>query len=210
MKKPNPYPRVSARSVLDAVEQWAEGFVMLRETGSLLGGLDRVDAILIPVSYDTMLWRALKYDQGPVGVEVKVSRSDFLNGLHSGQFDRYADYLSGLYIATTKDCCRTQEVPRCFGHLVCTRRHGRSRVKSGDNDILACVCRRHPTFEPMVWDQKKLFKLFHRFMQWFVEKQKAEKRRCVRTTKEVQRRFGQILAAAHREANLGSRGASAG
>ena len=133
------YPSLfSAVDVLDAVEQWADGCVLLRETQVFRNG--RMDGVLIRAHFNSVLKKS-----GLYGVEVKLRRSDFLKGLNSGQFDRYAQSMNGLYIATSQGVCKTSEIPRQFGHLVVSNR----------GDELQCVCRRKARYtakEPLSGD----------------------------------------------------------
>ncbi len=128
-------PCFTSGQVLDGVERWVEGCLLVRETESL-PGLDsgRIDGLLVPVDSLAAIHKT-KVRMGLIGVEVKIHRSDFLRGLKAGQFDRYAQALSGLYIATTGIVCKTREVPRAYGHLVVNRRPGYGSI---------CVCKRHP------------------------------------------------------------------
>ncbi len=133
MPKPY-YPCFTAKQVLDGVEQWVEGCILVRETGALWSG-NRIDGLLVPVHWSAKIHQRAKVRLGLVGVEVKIRRGDFLRGLKSGQFDRYAEALSGLYIATTGPVCKTREIPRDFGHLVVNKSRGHGVV---------CICKRHP------------------------------------------------------------------
>lgn len=112
--------------VLDGVETWSfsSGAFLLRETGVIRDG--RLDGLLFPTSWDANL------PAGLWGVEVKVSRSDFQRGLREGQFEKYSKQITGLYLATGHDVCKTSEVPKGVGHLIVTR------TGAG----LICSCRR--------------------------------------------------------------------
>lgn len=163
---------ITAKTVLEAVEQWADGYIMLTELEHReLEG--RPDAVLISygrvahcmktqttrekvVGVSDYWWRPRL-----IGIEVKVSRTDFLKGLRTGQFERYRDsQLAGLYVATGKEVCRTKELPAGVGHLVVTARPG------GD---WRCICRRHPSYHdvelsvPFVWCI--LFQVARKFRQ---------------------------------------------
>ncbi len=129
------HPCFDAAQVLDGVEQWVDGCVLVRETKGIPGfSTGRIDGLLVPMGWTAAIRRA-KVQLGLIGIEVKISRGDFQRGLKSGQFERYAKALSGLYIATTGSVCKTSEVPREYGHLVVNRRHGYGTV---------CICKRHP------------------------------------------------------------------
>jgi hypothetical protein len=121
-----PYPTIhSARTALDAVEKWAESCYLLRETESLRCG--RLDGILVPTAWDANI------KPGLTGIEVKISRADFLRGLKSGQFERYEEKVNAMFIVTTQGICKTAEVPVCCGHLIVG-----NRPTYGPT----CVCRR--------------------------------------------------------------------
>lgn len=116
---------LTAKTVLDAVELWADGCYLLRETGQVCSG--RLDGLLVPVHWEAKIGRGLG------GVEVKVSRSDFLRGLKEGQYERYAKNVNLMYVATHKDVCKTSEIPAGIGHLVVC-----IRPKIGP----VCICKR--------------------------------------------------------------------
>jgi hypothetical protein len=136
-------PTNNAVQALNAVQQWAAGCVLLRETGVFRNG--RMDGVLVRTHFNSVL-----KEHGLYGIEVKLSRSDFLAGLKNGQFDRYVLDVNGLYIATAVNVCKTSEIPKQFGHLVVHRRdHG-----------LQCVCRRHARFKKIVpLDEDLLWRL---------------------------------------------------
>ncbi len=140
----------SPKVVLDAVEQWASGCYLLRETAAIREG--RIDGLLVPTHWDALC------PTGFLGIEVKVHRSDFLRGLNSGQFTRYTEQTNGLYLATVKGVCKSAEVPPGVGHLIATRRAGYG---------LVCVCRRHPVIQNRQFDEKMvwrvIFDLFDQF-----------------------------------------------
>lgn len=111
----------------------------------------RVDVLLVPVNAGAAVmehrmetlpsgstcWPAFWSRPGFVGVEVKATRSDFARALGSGQFDRYAAALSGLYVLTSPGVVRRGELPDGLGHL------------SLRTDGAAVVARRHPKFRPV-------------------------------------------------------------
>jgi len=112
LKPAEPFRRpVVAKSVLDGIERWAAGYHLLRETGAVIAN-GRLDGVLVPVGWET------RARPGIYGVEVKVSRTDFLRGLNGGQFDRYLAKVNCLYLATGPDVCKTAEVPLEIGYLV--------------------------------------------------------------------------------------------
>lgn len=161
---------ISAHSVLSAVERWASSTCMIREI-ELLGhappaekgynqshrdrmaqAFGRLDALLIPYKpwecpwskkVGGWIWRQAKL----VGVEVKVSRSDFNAGLKKGQYERYGDNLAGLYVATPAGLIKTAELPKGVGHLVVRERHSnRDSGRTFRPHEYVATCRRHPTF----------------------------------------------------------------
>jgi len=148
MAKNVPYrPVFSAEGALKAIERWAPGYMLLRETSALRIG--RLDGLLVPVSGAAPIMRvqrdrrgvrqdSRKIYPGLVGIEVKLRRDDFLRGLNNGQYTRYARCLAGLYIATPKGICRTSEIPDFAGHLIVAQRPGYG---------LVCVCRRNPHWQ---------------------------------------------------------------
>ena len=113
--------------VLDQVERWCSKWgLLLREKGLLWEfgrevKIGRIDGLIVPTS-----WKAPNYGTkepfGLIGVEVKVTRSDFLRGLKSGQYEFYAEKLSGLYVAGPVGVVSKKEVPEHVGVLFVGRR----------------------------------------------------------------------------------------
>ncbi len=125
--------------MLEAVEKWADGYMMLRETGIAVNG--RVDALLVPIGRAAHCMKRLS---GPfwkrprlVGVEIKTNRGDFIRGSKNQQYERYAETLGGLYVATLRGVCQTSELPAGVGHLV---------VYMAPTRCWKTVCRRHPEY----------------------------------------------------------------
>lgn len=147
--------RWESNRVLDAVERWADGYRIIRETGIVnVGG--RIDALLIPFNKDAHCMKDTTkafFDRPRLlGVEVKVSRSDFHRGLREGQFDRYAAALSGLYVAAPHGIIKTAEIPDGVGHLVIR----------GEK----CVCKRHPNYRDVDVDRDVPWRLlFHLYTE---------------------------------------------
>ncbi|MBE7466722.1 MAG: hypothetical protein HS116_24905 [Planctomycetes bacterium] len=148
----------TAKEVLDCVDTWAEDMLMVRETGIVdVGG--RLDALLVPIGHQAVCMRALRgsYWKRPrvVGVEVKVSRADFLRGLKEGQYERYAKALSGLYIAGPRGVFSTKEIPDYIGILTVYKPPFR---RSREH----CACVRHPKFSEKPLNAESAWKLlFH-------------------------------------------------
>ena len=148
---------LTASQVLDAVELWAYGFRLVRETGICVEPGFRVDGLLVPVNREAPglfgRGRGIPWWDRPAiyGVEVKVSRSDFLRGLREGQFDRYGTRLGGLYLAAPYGIVRPYEVPKHVGYLT---------VRTTGS---AAVCFRHPEFRRSDLDQETMWRLIWRF-----------------------------------------------
>ncbi len=147
-----------ADDMLDAVERWALEYWMGRETGCVLEGQGRLDAFLVPSREQCS---SVKKNRrfGIIGVEVKVTRSDFLNGLRHGQYDRYNDDpgVSGLFLVTPKGLVKGAEVPKHIGHIVVNT--SKPRVKDW-----TASCRRNPTFKSNETPSNVLWRLIM-FMQ---------------------------------------------
>lgn len=129
---------------LEVVEAWAEGYWMIQETG-IVTPRRRLDALLVPVTGEA---RCMKRFRGSfwkrvrlLGVEVKISRQDFLKGLKSGQFDHYDKHVSGLYVVVPMDenVGKMSELPPNVGFI--------EIEKSGPRAKWICHCRRHPKFK---------------------------------------------------------------
>lgn len=148
-------------TMLDAVERWATGYWLIRETGIVdVGG--RLDGLLVPMNRDASCMESsrrvgvpqkLRFFARPVllGVEVKVTRADFLRGLREGQYDRYAEKLGGLYVAVPRGACRVAELPDGVGLLVAGRDFCDPRF--------TVVCRRNPTLRYVEMGQETFWRL---------------------------------------------------
>ncbi len=131
---------MTAGEILDAIDDAYGGhYMMIRETGILCEadpanakGIGRMDALLVPWSSqaDCMLQNTDKWfwDRPRlIAIEVKVNRADFLKGLREGQYERYANQVSGLYLAVPRPdhpvrkyreqdrVCKLKEVPKSVG-----------------------------------------------------------------------------------------------
>lgn len=155
----------AAKCVLDAVEAWARPCnYLIRETGIVFVGKvengqarnGRLDGLLVPIDGRATTMKSLTEEYFwnrccLVGVEVKVSRSDFLHGLKRGQYEQYRSSLGGLYVATPKGICKTSEIPAGIGHLV---------VLNGRNE--RAVCARRPQLKVIQYDPDVPWRiLFH-------------------------------------------------
>lgn len=210
---------IPAKFILNAVEPWASGCYMLREIELLAEGeapppqnryeemtaakrdraaqsVGRLDALLVPFNPWEAPWtskiggwayRAARL----VGIEVKRSRSDFINGLKKAQFERYGAALAALYIATPHGMVKTSEVPPQFGHLV---------IYSGGSDHeqsrLRCVCKRHAKFEDRQPAPEMFWKLLHAITKDCETSKRELRQKWERARKEIGRRAGAMIAAA--------------
>jgi hypothetical protein len=132
---------------------------------------------------------------GLYGVEVKVSRSDFLRGLNSGQFEKYLNQLNGLYVVTYPEVCKTNEIPRNIGHLVVTDRSQRG----------VAVCRRKAAKRPFPLDEGMLWRiLYDAFDQQ--RKQLREERGIIeQTLRKIRHHVGDRLVKAAENIEQGLR-----
>lgn len=182
-----------AKWVLDATEQWASGYMMIRETGIVFVGRienehatpGRLDALLVPVSPKAPCMIPTKeyfwYRCGLIGVEVKVSRDDFLRGLREKQYQRYNDALSGLYVAAPRGVLKTAELPEGVGHLVYVQepRHN-SRI----------ICKRHPAFKKAKLDPDVPWRIVFEIAEQYRKKQHKERR----DRKSASARFAEVVS----------------
>ncbi len=133
----------TAGEILDAIDEAYGGhYLMIRETGILCNFSGRMDALLVPWSSQadcmvqntgTWFWERPRL----IAIEVKVKRSDFLKGLRDGQYERYANQVSGLYIAVPRPdhpvkrfreqdrVCKLKEIPKGVG-LITVKRFGKA------------------------------------------------------------------------------------
>lgn len=167
-----------AEQVLDAVESWAHGAFLIRETGALRNG--RMDGILIPYLYECSL------DFGIWGVEVKVSRSDFLAGLRKGQYERYEADVDGLFVATPRGVCKTSELPKKCGHLVIGPNPRIPRTRH-------CICRRRPKTKHTPLDDGACRRLLFAMGRQFFQSEWASWREVRDAKREVGRAGAAII-----------------
>lgn len=154
---------LGVRWTLDAVENWATGaYWMERETGIVLEGSGRLDAVLVPISHDASAFKT-KYARGNslglLGIEVKLSRADFLAGMRRGQFESYRDDpgIVGLFVVTPRGICKTAELPGGVGHLVVNEKERPS--------LWTAVCKRNPIIADRPTPPSVLWRLIFR-MRW--------------------------------------------
>lgn len=173
----------ASERILKAVEQWAVGrWWMIRETKAAVNG--RIDALLVPVYFDAARanpaggnW-AMTFHL--IGVEVKASRADFKRGLDEGQFDRYAESLPALYLATPPEI-KTKEIPEGLGHLI---------VYRWDH----CVCKRRPAFRKVPLTEPDCWRIIMKMAQEFRKAGRERDDRLKRAQEKVGERFGAIFA----------------
>ena len=156
---------MNARTVLNHVEKWASGYWMIRETGLCFPDSRRIDALLVPVGQNAHCLKTLRcsyFDRSClVGVEVKVSRSDFLKGLNSGQFEGYDEHLAGMYVAGPRGVFKANEVPAGIGVLTLRHQSRETRI----------TCQRHPKYTDARTDTEQLWRIFHKLWDSFIQEQ---------------------------------------
>uniref|UniRef100_A0A6M3M2G6 Uncharacterized protein n=1 Tax=viral metagenome TaxID=1070528 RepID=A0A6M3M2G6_9ZZZZ len=150
---------------MDAVEQWATDFLLIREIG-IVSGNRRLDGVLVPKSGEGV-WRYMKNGPGfwdwfgLLGLEVKMTRGDFQRGVNDGQFERYRKAVAGLFLVTPPKMLKPAEVPDGLGHLIVYQRSG-----SG----LVCTCRKKPEIRKVEPTSEQMWRLIFRIVQATDEK----------------------------------------
>ena len=99
-------------------------------------------------------------DVALIGVEVKRSRPDFLNGIKKGQYERYHNALNGLYICTSQGIAKASEIPKKFGHLV---------IKDEFTSDIRCICRRHPEYHKVEYPEFTAWQIMARVYKEHVD-----------------------------------------
>jgi len=187
-----------AKQVLDGVERWAKisGFELIREIK--LNVDSRIDGLLVPVSKDAPMmgkntkeyfWRRA----GFVGVEVKMTRTDFMSGLRKDQYDRYDGLLPGIYVATPPKICKTSELPPQVGHIIVHRKpYETVRKVWGEHREWENIvtCRRHPSFTISPVDEQLFWRVFFRMKK----QQKEEMKIREKVYKEAMKSAGEKMA----------------
>ena len=149
-----------------------------------------MDAVLIPTMFTAMSYKRLKFSQSIVCLEVKRTRADFLSGLKNGQYAKYADHCSGLYIVTPYGIVKPKEIPKEYGHLVVTRRF----VSDGRDDYYGvCVCKRHPRWRAMELNPAQLWRILWAFMKWFSAERDVQRGRIELTRERLRNRFETMM-----------------
>lgn len=169
------------KAVLDGVERWGRSMGMRLVREIKIDVSNRVDGILVPVSIDAPIMNdrgVYFWDRGGlIGVEVKVTRSDFLAGLRRGQFDRYDERMAGLYVAAPRGVVKMSELQPNIGLLLVhkkvmykpevkgvKRRSMKDRLFGSSNQEIA-VCKRHPTYVRKKVDAELLWRVLFRVMR---------------------------------------------
>jgi hypothetical protein len=179
--------------ILNAIERWAVGYKMIRETIAAIDCQGRMDAILVPLSWEAESYKRLNFKQGLIGIEVKSYRGDFLRGMKEKQFEKYADSesISGLYVATALNVCKTSEIPKRFGHLIVNVKPDERRSMN------ICVCRRHPEWKESKLSQESMWRILWAGISG-MNRQIDERRREIDGIESRCREvFGRILSKAH-------------
>lgn len=176
-----------ATSIRKALAAWMSGYTLVHEIEDRhLNG--RMDCVLVPRSpmahcmgvqtgeekrsFVSDFWLRPRL----IGVEIKVTRADFLRGLNGGQFERYrGSCLAGLYVATGRRVVKPGELPSGIGHLVVTSGHGEYH----------CVCRRHPTYRDVEIPIELLWRLMFKLQEQVTRRQVVQEERHVRAMKRV-------------------------
>lgn len=186
---------ISAEDVKKQVDDWASGLGMwsITEMSGIVDG--RLDLLLVPMSMDAPVFKQLNghwTDRlGLIGVEVKVDKQDYANGLKKGQFERYEKSLSGLYIAGPPNVVVAKEVPKQYGVLSVGSKPWK------DTLLPHCVCRRHPKFVPQPpLTSEQMWRIL-----WSMKKQIADSRRTENEFQEklearIKRKAGDAIWAA--------------
>ena len=166
---------------LSAVAAWATGsYWLVRAIGAPdFGG--RLDGLLVPVtkmadcmtrgSSDVSFFCRCRL----IAVEMKLSRADFLSGLRSGQFERYASApaIAGLYVVAPDTVCKAKELPKNIGFL---------RLVHGCPTTVRC--HRHPQLRDVTPDAdvlwRILFKTYAQITAYYCEETAQQERRLRR------------------------------
>ena len=177
---------LAAARMLDAVERWAfPDYWLMRETQATVNG--RLDGLLIPRSFKaSVLRRKPGYwtdKLAVVGVEVKASREDFQRGLREGQFDRYCDSSSGLFVVTGREV-KTAEVPKRCGHVIC---FDHQRFNG-----LSAACRRLPEWRDIPLDDDTAW----RIVFYAADQQREAEAKARTEQRELMKKIGDLFATA--------------
>lgn len=149
---------MNANAVLNAVDSWCGSDHLEREIGIIDNGM-RLDGVIVPASWESAIYKKAKRF-GLVGIEVKVTRSDFLAGLRRGQFEAYKKDKSimGLILAVPRGIVKKSEVPDGVG-LITVRQ--KASIERWRFEHSAC-CLRMPKFKSKVDDSAALWRIVMR------------------------------------------------
>jgi len=180
---------MKAAEILEAVDKaYGGAYMMIRETGIVCNG-GRMDALLVPWSpvahsmqklTDRWFWERPRL----IGVEVKVTRADFLKGLKSGQYERYDSLVSGLYLAVPRGdhpvpkfrqkVCKLAEVPKGVGLLTVSQKYPH-----------ACRCARNPKLADVTFPADVPWRLLFEARRQWLEDFRRARREDNRTDKRI-------------------------
>lgn len=137
-------------------ELWPKnGYAILPEVGNATGARTKRHADAVVMS----LWPSRGMDI--YGVEIKVSRSDWLSELRNPEkADAIAQYCDGWYVAVSRaDIIQTGELPKTWGLIACDT--GKAKIvkpaptleaKAPDRGFIAAMLRRAAEFHaPETW-----------------------------------------------------------
>ena len=158
--------------------------LMIRETSAMTArgtwtSPRRMDAILIPIAWRNTAYNNLKFKQGIIGLEVKVTRQDFLNGLKSGQYEKYDKEVCGMYLVASKRVCKTSEIPDGMGHLLVGHRPGYGNV---------CICKRRPKWKEVELRQESMWRIIFTMTSYLRDKRREEWEKMY----EIEQKIGDI------------------
>jgi len=200
---------MKAAEILEAVDRaYGGAYMMIRETGIVCNG-GRMDALLVPWSpaahsmvklTDRWFWERPRL----IGVEVKVTRADFLKGLKSGQYERYDSLVSGLYLAVPRPdhpvrkfrekerVCRLSEVPEGVGLLTVSQLYPHR-----------CRCARNPKLSDVKFPPDVPWRLLFEARRQFVHFRRREWRHDIETNERIGHALSKAVATLRREIRKG-------
>lgn len=184
---------IDAKRVKELVSGWAwsRGMWSIEEIGELCNG--RLDMLLVPLNMDSPIFKAMSghwTDRlGLIGVEVKVDKQDFKHGLESGQFDRYAESLSGLYIAGPPDVVVAKMVPEQYGVIsVGGPQYGTK------NPVEPIACRRHPHFVRRPLTEEATWRIVWSLAKDIGRFTRSERERAEKLEQKIKEHAGHAIA----------------
>ena len=189
---------LTAETVKERVSGWAWGCGLwaIEEIASVCNG--RLDLLLVPTGIDAPIFKQLSGHWterlGLIGVEVKVDKQDFTNGLKSQQFGRYAVGLSGLYIAGPPDVIDRKLVPEDYGII----HVGGHRFGKG-NPPQPIVCRRHAKFQRLQLSEEQRWRIIWAMAKSVRRFNRDEREAKASLEKRIKERAGEAIWAALRQ-----------